>query len=111
MRIHHTGRDGIKAQNADGLLIEHCEIASTGVRDPGNARWGRRHGIDPRLDAAALYRPSPGSPALDAGETVAGVTSDYSGAPRLQGSASDIGAHEGAAGLLVPPTGLRVVKE
>ena len=39
-RVHihdHTGRDGIKAQNADGLLIEHCEIASTGVRDPGNA--------------------------------------------------------------------------
>ena len=37
VHIHHTGRDGIKAQNADGLLIEKCEIAFTGVRDPGNA--------------------------------------------------------------------------
>ena len=37
VRIHHTGRDGIKAQSADGLLIERCEIASTGVRDASNA--------------------------------------------------------------------------
>jgi len=37
VHIHHTGRDGIKAQDADGVLIEDCEIAFTGVRDPGNA--------------------------------------------------------------------------
>jgi hypothetical protein len=37
VKIHHTGRDGIKTQDADGLLIEACEIASTGVRDASNA--------------------------------------------------------------------------
>ena len=35
--IHHTGRDGIKAQRADGLLIDGCEIAFTGIRDASNA--------------------------------------------------------------------------
>ena len=35
--IHHTGRDGIKVQKADGLVIEDCEIAFTGVRDASNA--------------------------------------------------------------------------
>jgi hypothetical protein len=36
----------------------------------------------------------PGSPAIDAGVVVAGVTSDQRGVPRPQGSASDIGAFE-----------------
>jgi hypothetical protein len=51
------------------------------------------------------------TPGKDAGETLAGVTSDYSGAPRPQGSATDIGAHEGAALVPPTPTGLRIVKE
>ena len=70
----------------------------------------RSRTIDPRLDAADLYRPIPGSLAVYAGETLAGVTSDYSGAPRPRGSATDIGAHEGMAVLPPTPTGLRVVK-
>jgi hypothetical protein len=37
VRIHHTGRDGIKAQSADGVVIEGCEISFTGVRDASNA--------------------------------------------------------------------------
>lgn len=36
-RISGTGRDGIKTLNADDLLIEHCRIGPTGVRDPSNA--------------------------------------------------------------------------
>lgn len=35
--IHHTGRDSIKAFNADGLLIEDCQIGPSGARDPSNA--------------------------------------------------------------------------
>jgi hypothetical protein len=35
--IHHTGRDGIKAQRADGAVIEDNEIAFSGVRDGSNA--------------------------------------------------------------------------
>ena len=39
------------------------------------------------------YLPS-GSPAVDAGQTLAGVTVDLEGRPRPQGTASDIGAYE-----------------
>ena len=35
--VHHTGRDGLKIQKADGLVVEDCEIAFTGVRDASNA--------------------------------------------------------------------------
>jgi peptidoglycan/xylan/chitin deacetylase (PgdA/CDA1 family) len=35
--IHHTGRDSIKAFNADRLLIEDCQIGPSGARDPSNA--------------------------------------------------------------------------
>jgi hypothetical protein len=35
--VHHTGRDGLKVQKADGVIIEDCEIAFTGVRDASNA--------------------------------------------------------------------------
>jgi hypothetical protein len=37
VRIHHTGRDGIKSQSGDGAVIEDCEVSFTGVRDPSNA--------------------------------------------------------------------------
>jgi hypothetical protein len=70
----------------------------------------RSRTIDAMLDAALFYRPVPGSPAVDAGETLAGVTADYSGTPRPLGSASDIGAHEGPAQILSAPRNLRVVR-
>ena len=35
--VHHTGRDGLKIQKADGLVVEDCEIAFTGMRDASNA--------------------------------------------------------------------------
>jgi hypothetical protein len=70
----------------------------------------RSRAVDPRVDAARLYRPLPGSPILDAGETLAGVTTDYSGAPRPLGAASDIGAHEGSAVALTAPTNVRIVR-
>jgi hypothetical protein len=65
--------------------------------------------IDPLLDAGLLYRPIPGSRALDAGETLAEVTTNYSGTRRPLGPASDIGAHEGTGSFSIP-TGVRVVK-
>jgi hypothetical protein len=51
VKIHHTGRDGIKTQSSDGVLIEACEIASTGVRDASNAE-----GIDVMGSLGALVR-------------------------------------------------------
>src|SRR5205085_911334 len=64
---------------------------------------------DPRLDAADLYTPLADSPAIDAGETLAEVTDDYSGISRPQGVAYDIGAHEHATTVLPAPSGLAVV--
>jgi choice-of-anchor C domain-containing protein len=43
----------------------------------------------------------PGSPAIDAGVSVPGVTTDQRGIPRPQGSAPDIGAFEVQFGLVV----------
>lgn len=36
-RIYGSGRDCIKTLNADGLIIENCDIGPSGVRDPSNA--------------------------------------------------------------------------
>ena len=71
----------------------------------------RSRTADPLLNTAQLYRPLPGSPALDTGETLAEVTTDYSGVRRPQGSGPDIGAHESAATSPPAPTGLRVVRQ
>lgn len=59
--------------------------------------------VDPALDAAALYRPRAGSPAIDAGLLLSDVVSDYSGTPRPQGITHDAGAHETGAGTTTPP--------
>ena len=70
----------------------------------------RSRTVDPKVDAADLYRLRPGSPAVDTGETLAEVAVDYSGTRRPVGAAVDIGAHEGAARPLTAPTGFRVVR-
>ena len=49
--IHHTGRDGIKTQRADGVRIENNEIGPTGVRDASNAE-----GIDMIASLGAVIR-------------------------------------------------------
>ena len=70
----------------------------------------RSRTIDPKVDPANLYRPLPGSPAVDSGEMLAEVTVDYSGAPRPVGAGIDIGAHEGPARPVTPPSGFRIVR-
>jgi hypothetical protein len=49
---------------------------------------------DPLLEAASLYRPRASSPAIDRGEAIAEVKTDYAGNARPQGRGFDIGAHE-----------------
>jgi hypothetical protein len=68
---------------------------------------------NPLLDVANLLRPLPDSPALDRGEALSEVTTDYAGTARPQGAASDIGAHEVpvSVGLsLTPKPGSKGVK-
>ena len=57
----------------------------------------------PTLTQALL----PGSPAIDAGTAVSGVTTDQRGVPRPQGNAPDIGAFE----VEVPHTGFYALSE
>ena len=49
--VHHTGRDGLKIQQADGIVIEDCEIGFTGMRDASNAE-----GIDMMATVGATVR-------------------------------------------------------
>lgn len=58
------------------------------------------------------YRPREGSPAIDAGMSIAGWVDakDRDGRPRPQGSGWDIGAYEYGAMNLKPPAGLRLVE-
>lgn len=63
----------------------------------------RSHASNPMLDASALYKPTLNSPAIDGGESLSGLTLDYSSTPRPQGNGFDIGAHELAVGPAPPP--------
>jgi hypothetical protein len=70
------------------------------------ADWKRGQGVDarslatdPMLDSRDLYRPRASSPAIDRGEALTEVKTDYAGNPRPQGKGYDIGAHEGAASV------------
>lgn len=76
------------------------------------------HSSNRSVDAAAFVQASahdyvlaPGSPVIDAGLSLPGVTTDRVGAPRPQGVAYDIGAYEFGGGSLLPrpPTNLRIV--
>ena len=66
-----------------------------------NVDWTSQ-AVDPQLDAAP-YRPLAGSPAIDAGIAISGLAADYSGTPRPQGPAFDVGAHEYAVTTPPPP--------
>jgi hypothetical protein len=84
----------------------HREIELASKFDKWNfAEWKRNlrvdeHSVftDPLLDTANLFKPRADSPALDKGEALTEVKSDYAGHLRPQGAAFDIGAHEGAGG-------------
>ena len=69
--------------------IYRAEGSPSRPADPGDI-WD----IDPQLDSA--YRLLPNSPCIDAG-TDLGITTDFDGNPRPQGSGIDIGAFEFAA--------------
>jgi hypothetical protein len=60
--------------------------------------------VDPQLNNPVVggdFRPKSGSPVINAGAAVSGVTTDYNGSPRS--GAPDIGAYEGA-GAPPPPS-------
>lgn len=111
--IHLGDRDGLAA-DASSLpgLISDYNILSR-VEDVDRqlislTDWRRQRNMDLHSRAAAPtevfadigrddYRPAPRGPAVDQAQTDPTVARDLVGAPRPQGSASDIGAYELAA--------------
>jgi hypothetical protein len=86
---------------------------------PGNSTWSNNlyYGIskpsvdssvvaDPKFIGGNNYRLQSGSPAINAGQTIAAVKTDFDGVSRLQGAGYDIGAFEynGAVSTPVPGT-------
>lgn len=54
-KVHHTGRDAIKAYKADGLIIEDSQAYNTGMRDSSNAEGLDIMSSIPATTAAAAY--------------------------------------------------------
>jgi hypothetical protein len=86
---------------AGGLDVRNLLVLGT---LPPEASHPSNRGVDSGafVDAAGHdYALAPGSPAIDAGTTLSGVTMDRAGASRPQGPAFDVGAYE----RVVPATG------
>lgn len=66
-----------------------------------NADWNSKS-VNPQLDSSNEYKALSGSPAIDAGETIAEVSTDFTGQARPQGLANDIGAYEAGAQTQTP---------
>ena len=81
------------------------------IGDPGGwdfQKWYEVHGInggDPMLTDVSVrnFFPLTGSLLINAGVTIGSVVTDFSGATRPQGTASDIGAYEYGSGAPPPP--------
>ena len=109
---------------SSGIIVRNNISYNSGSGDYRNSGSGTSasnnlFGADPQFlnTADKDFRLKPGSPAVDAGATIALVGNDMAGVKRPSGSAYDIGAYElgssqAAAPAQVapsPPTGLRVV--
>jgi predicted outer membrane repeat protein len=85
--------------------VNSCDIGSaTGYTLSGTSGNNRPVGTNPMLSALASNGGSTqtmalpaGSPCIDTGTTISGITTDQRGIPRPQGSAPDIGAYERTA--------------
>lgn len=97
-----TAQEGVAVEaTATGATVANCLLrqnAGGNLRDSAPATVKPTNltddAIDPLFMGATDFRLSPGSPAIDAGTTLAAVTSDVVGVIRPQGARSDIGAYE-----------------
>jgi hypothetical protein len=92
--------------SSDATKIESKNVLFLGASLPGQiAGVGSNLAVSETafVDAAKDdYQLASGSPAIDQGETVAGITADRAGVARIQGSAPDIGAYEHCPGTCAP---------
>jgi len=107
--------------NQMGILFTGCGATvrnnlfwNTGdaMPDPGsNTLSNNLIGIDPLFVNAGAgdFRLQSGSSAINAGQAVSEVTTDFDGNSRPQGPGYDIGAYEYRVNTLPPPSNLRIV--
>ena len=79
------------AMSYDGSTVLHDPTSAAGATYSNN-----KEATDPKLFCPSAYdfRLVSGSPAIDAGLTLSGVTNDFSGITRPQGAGYDMGAYE-----------------
>jgi len=114
---------GVDAPNADvgffapttiagnNNLIGVNDVATQGTFSGTNQIGTFGAGIDPLLDVLAnnggptlTHALKAGSPAINAGNNVAGLTTDQRGFQRVAGGTADVGAYEFGAVIAPPPT-------
>lgn len=104
----------ITGSSATGLDAGYNHAYRTDGKTPtGTPRSHDLWGVDPKFvyPSGQDYHLQSTSPCIDKGTAVSGVTNDYDGIPRFQGSAYDIGAYEYASVDTTPPaapTGVKI---
>lgn len=113
-------------QKAYGLFIEGSSFTGLEAgwnlhyRSDGESPWGEPYPgdlwqVDPLFvnPTSRDFHLQSGSPAIDAGETISNLTTDFEGSLRPQGDGYDIGPYEHTAGQQVPtqPEGLSIEEE
>ena len=105
-----TAKNNIASGNTTGQVSATNSSLLTLTADYNNAygttpysgKWTQgAHDVtsNPLLTSSSDFHLQPTSPAINAGTTIAGLTSDYAGTSVPQGSAPDIGAYE----FILPP--------
>lgn len=115
--IYNNTNTGVTVDAAatNTVLTNNIIYLSTGTNlinsGTGTTQTTNLVGTDPLFVNAAggNYKIQSGSPARDAGTTVATVTTDIDDIPRPQGVAYDIGAYEFFGGVTPGPSRIRVV--
>lgn len=118
--IYNSKEDGIRIESSATNTEVRNNIAylNTGanyVNGSGTTQVSNNlFGVDPLFvnPSARDFQLKDTSPAVDTGNSLSVVTSDFAGVPRPQGTRHDIGAYEfrgQATGPPAPPTGVRIV--
>ena len=102
------------SSTASGLTVRNLLVFASTLPGEASHASNRAVGAGAFVNPAAHdYRLAPGSDGIDAGVTIAEVTTDRDGVSRPQGPAYDIGAFERAVGAPKPPAApanVRIVK-
>jgi len=108
------GSNSYNTQVVNNITYKHAFNGAYDLYDggPGTVLANNLVKQDPKFVNATAqdFRLQVGSPAIDQGQTLGLVTTDYAGAPRPQANAYDIGAYEyGAISQLAQPIQPRVI--